>query len=326
MKLYAGTTEQFRADTQMHRIGAAEARRLRVGVQLNTTQRGFRWPEIRELARTVEDVGLDSVWTEDHIQYQAKAGNWIGPWDAWTILGGLAAATERVRIGTMVSPLPLRHPILLARHAAAVQEMSGGRLVLGIGLGHGEAEYRALGTNLEHRFGKFREAFEILLHALEDGTADHQGRHFTTDGFQLLPRPGDLPRPALMIGSDGPKTLRLTLPHVESWNWDGFVDDPEEFAAASAYVDAACEEVGRDPRSVQRTAHLVVRLSNPEGLPIDPLPAHLRVIEGETDAVAARLQAFAAAGADEVMLIVDPARPAAIEELARIIERMREAG
>ncbi|MCV0377391.1 LLM class flavin-dependent oxidoreductase [Microbacterium sp.] len=301
-----------------------QRRQLRIGVQLNTTQREFRWLEIREFARAVESAGLDSIWTEDHIQYQDKSGRWIAPWDAWTMLAGIAAVTERVRIGTMVSPLSLRHPVLLARHAASVQEMSGGRLVLGIGLGHGEAEYRALGLSLEHRFGKFREAFEVLRDALDNGTADQRGTHVRTEGFQLLPRPRDLPGPRLMIGSDGPKTLRLTLPHVAAWNWDGFVDDPEEFAAASRAVDAICEEVGRDPREIERTAHLVVRLSNPEGLPIDPLPAHMRVIAGGTDAVAHRLQAFAAAGADELMLIVDPARPAAIDELARAVKRMRD--
>lgn len=301
----------------------SEQRRLiRIGVQLNTTQREFRWPEIRQLAAAVEDAGLDSIWTEDHIQYRDKAGRWIAPWDAWTILAGIAAVTERVRIGTMVSPLSLRHPVLLARHAAAVQEVSGGRLVLGIGLGHGEDEYRALGLSLGHRFGKFREAWEILRDALGDGTADHRGTHVSTEGFRLMPRPSDLSSPALMIGSDGPKTLRLTLPHVAAWNWDGFVDDPDAFAAASRAVDAICEEIGRDPREIERTAHLVVRLSKPEGLPIDPLPAHLRVIEG-ADTVAQRLKAFADAGADEVMLIVDPARPAAIEELARATEQLR---
>lgn len=297
-------------------------RQLRIGVQLNTTQREFRWTEIRDLARAAGDAGLDSVWTEDHIQYQDRAGRWLAPWDAWTVLAGLAEATERIRIGTMVSPLSLRHPVLLARHAAAVQEISDGRLVLGIGLGHGEPEYRALGTTLEHRFGKFREAFEILLSALDSGTADARGRHFSVEEFRLLPRP-HLDRPTLMIGSDGPKTLRLTLPHVELWSWDGFVDDPDEFAAASAAVDAICAEVGRDPAEVQRTAHLVVRLSNPEGLPIDPLPPHLRVIEGGADAIADRLEAFADAGADEVMLIIDPARPEAIEELASAIEPLR---
>jgi alkanesulfonate monooxygenase SsuD/methylene tetrahydromethanopterin reductase-like flavin-dependent oxidoreductase (luciferase family) len=300
-----------------------QPRQLRVGVQLNTTQREFRWAEIRDLARAVEDAGLDSIWTEDHIQYQDKARRWIAPWDAWTILAGLATVTDRVRIGTMVSPLSLRHPVLLARHVASVQEMSGGRLVLGIGLGHGEAEYRALGLSLEHRFGKFREAFEILRDALAKGTADHRGTHVSSEGFRLMPRPSDLRSPDLMIGSDGPKTLRLTLPHVTAWNWDGFVDDPDEFAAASQAVDAICDEIGRDPREIERTAHLVVRLSNPEGLPIDPLPAHMRVIQGGTDAVAERLQAFADAGADEVMLIVDPARPAAIGELARAIEQLR---
>lgn len=310
--------------TKPERINSGS--RLQVGVQLNTTQHAFRWTEIRELARAVEDAGLDSVWTEDHVLYQSKAGEPIAPWDAWTTLAGLAEVTKRLRIGTMVSPLGMRHPVLLARHAAAVQEMSGGRLVLGIGLGHGEREYRALGMSLEHRFGRFREAFGILLRALEDGSADQQGQYVSTADFRLLPRPDGFRRPRLMVGSDGPKTLRLTLPHVDAWNWDGFFDDPAEFAAASRAVDAICEEVGRDPREIRRTAHLVVRLPGAEGLPIDPLPSHLRVIEGETDAVAARLHAFADAGADELMLIVDPARPAAIEQLARATELARASG
>lgn len=298
------------------------SRRLRVGVQLNTTQRAFRWAEIRDLARAAEDVGLDSLWTEDHLFYEMK-GRWLGPWDAWTILAGVAEATERVRIGTMVSPLGLRHPVLLARHAAAVQEMSGGRLQLGIGLGHGEPEYRALGRSLEHRLGTFRESFEILRQALETGTADARGRHVSSEGFRLLPRPDGFRSPRLMIGSDGPKTLRMTLPHVDAWNWDGFVDDPEAFAEASRRVDAVCAEIGRTPEQIERSAHLVVRLSDAEGLPIDPLPPHLGVIGGQPDEVAARLQAFADAGADELMVIVDPARPAAIEELARAVERVR---
>lgn len=288
---------------------------MRIGVQLNTTQRSFRWPEIRDLARAAEEAGLDSIWTEDHVLYQIK-GRWLAPWDAWTILAGLAEATERVRIGTMVSPMGLRHPVLLARHAAAVQEMSGGRLVLGIGLGHGEAEYRALGDSLEHRLGRFRDGFRILLQAFDGGPAEHIGRHFSTAGFQLLPRPGDLPRPELMIGSDGPLTLREALPHVDGWNWDGFANDPAEFAAASAAVDAICREMGCDPGEVWRSAHVVVRLSNPEGLPIDPLPEGFRVIKGGAAEVAASLRAFADAGANELMLLVDPATPAAMHELA----------
>jgi alkanesulfonate monooxygenase SsuD/methylene tetrahydromethanopterin reductase-like flavin-dependent oxidoreductase (luciferase family) len=294
---------------------------LRIGVQLNTTQRAFRWAEIRALARAAEDAGLDSVWTEDHLFYELKE-RWLAPWDAWTILAGLAEATDRVRIGTMVSPMGLRHPVLLARHAAAVQEMSGGRLVLGVGLGHGEAEYRALGTSLEHRLGKFREGFRILREALDTGEATHRGRHITTEGFRLLPRPDDFRRPALMIGSDGPLTLREALPHVEAWNWDGFANEPDEFAAASGAVARICRELGRDPAEIQRSAHLVVRLSAPEGLPIDPLPEHVRVISGGTDGVAAGLQGFADAGADELMLLIDPATPAAVTELAEAVSRV----
>ncbi len=289
--------------------------KLRIGLQVNTTQRAFRWYEIMELVEVAEAVGLDSIWTEDHLFYEAN-GRWFGPWDAWTILAGIAVATEHVTLGTLVSPLSMRHPVLLARHAAAVQEMSGGRLVLGIGLGHGEPEYRALGLNLEQRFAKFRESFAILRQSLESGTTDFDGHHFASEQFRLLPQVPDSQSPHLMVGSNGRLTLRETLPYVHGWNWDGFSNRPERFAEASRQVDEICLEIGRDPAEISRSAHVIVRLHDAEGLPIDPIPPEVPLIAGESEEIAASFQRFAEAGADELMMILDPATPSAIERIA----------
>lgn len=219
-------------------------RKLRIGLQVNTTQRVFRWREIMGLVEVAEAVGLDSIWTEDHLFYESN-DDWLAPWDAWTMLAGIAVITDHVTIGTLVSPLSLRHPVLLARHAAAVQEMSGGRLVVGIGLGHGEPEYRALGLDLQHWLGKFRESFAILRQALGTGAADFDGSHFSTEQFRLLPRVPNSSPPLLMVGSVGRLTLLETLPHVDSWNWDGFSNRPERFPEVSGHVDEMCREIGR---------------------------------------------------------------------------------
>ena len=290
--------------------------RLRIGLQLNTTQRAFRWSEIRELAQVAESSGLDALWTEDHLFYDAPDGT-VGPWEAWTILAGLADATSRVRIGSLVTPLGLRSPTVLAKQAVTVDEISGGRLVLGIGLGWNEAEFRGAGVPTTERIGRFEEAFAVLRSALDDGAASATGRHLSVTGFQMTPRPVVRRRPELLVGSIGPRVLRATLPYVEGWNWDGFRNDPARFSERSAQVTAACHEVGRDPAMVERSAHLVVRLEDAVGLPIDPLPPDFPIITGSPREVADSLSAFAHAGASEVQLIVDPLTPRSIETLAR---------
>lgn len=297
---------------------------LRVGIQLNTTQRVFRWSEIRELAVVAEDMGLDSVWTEDHLFYQPK-DEILGPWEAWTVLAGLAEATGRMRIGSMISPLGMRSPALLAKQAETVDEMSDGRLVLGVGLGWSEEEHNAVGSSLEGRLVRFLEGWEVLLSSFDEGHADLEGRYTAVKDFHLIPR-GPRLRPELMIGSRGPKTLAATLPHVDGWNWDGFANKPDEFARQAAIVNEICEQVGRDPQAVYRSAHLIVRLDDSDGLPIDPIPDDVPLIAGPAPRIAESLAKFAQAGADEVQLLVDPARPSSIQVLAEAKDLLDRTG
>lgn len=287
----------------------------RLGLQLNTTQKPFRWSEIRQLAVTAEGLGFHSLWTEDHLYYHDLRGRVIAPWEAWTTLAALAEVTERVHLGTLVTPIAMRRPVMLAHEAATVDEISNGRLVLGLGAGWNRAEFQAVGEPFEPRYSRFAEAFSILLDLFDSGEVHHQGTHYQVDAY-LEPRPAVRPRPALMIGSLGPKMLHTALPHVDGWNWDGFTLDLPHFEKSSTAVDRICGEVGRDPASVWRSAHLVVTLDHALGLPVD-LPEDEEVLGGSAEQVADGLRRCAEAGIDEVMLIVDPPTPRALETVAR---------
>src|SRR5918996_6421465 len=127
------------------------ARPLRVGVQLPEVEREVRWPEYASMARAAEDAGFDSVWVGDHLLYRDDGRPERGPWEAWTLLGGLATVTERVALGPLVACTAFHVPGVLAKVAATVDEISGGRLVLGLGAGWNEAEFRAFAIPFDHR-------------------------------------------------------------------------------------------------------------------------------------------------------------------------------
>ncbi len=217
---------------------------MRIGVQLPEVERKVRWPEYVTLARAAEAVGFDSLWVGDHLLYRDPER---APWDVWTLLAGLAAVTERVTLGPLVACTAFARPGLLARTAAAVDELSGGRLVLGLGAGWNEDEFRAFGVPYDRRVSRFTEAFEIIRRLLAGERVTFAGEFERVEDALLLPRPA---RPVpLMIGSNGPRMLATTLPHVDAWNtwFDDFGNTPEGFAALSATISEAAERAGRDP-------------------------------------------------------------------------------
>src|SRR3954470_14446396 len=152
-------------------------RPLRVGIQLPEVERAVRWTEVAEIARAAEDIGLDSIWTGDHLLYRDETGR-RGPWEAWSVLAGLATITSRVSIGPLVASTSFHNPAMLAKKAATVDEMSGGRLVLGLGAGWNETEYRAYGFAYDQRVSRFEEAFTIIRTLLRDGQIDFEGRFY----------------------------------------------------------------------------------------------------------------------------------------------------
>ena len=241
------------------------ARPVRVGVQLPEVERDVRWPEIVSMARAAEEVGFDSIWTGDHLLYRGDGRPERGPWDAWTELAALAAATERVRLGPLVACAAFHPPGILARMAASIDEISGGRFVLGIGAGWNETEFRAFGIPFDHRVARFEEAFEIVRGLLAGERVTVRGRFHEVDDAVLFPPPAR--RTPLMVGSTGDRVLRATLPHVDAWNtwYTAFGNRPERFAELNTRITALVEETGRRPEEVERSACTLVVLDPDAG-------------------------------------------------------------
>lgn len=284
----------------------------RVGVQLPEVEREVRWPEYAAMARAAEEAGFDSIWVGDHHLYRGNGRPERGPWEAWSLLAAIAACTERVRLGPLVACLNFQDPAVLAKTAATVDEIAGGRLVFGVGAGWNRPEFDAFGLPFDHRVARFEEAFEIVRRLLGGERVTFEGRWHHVDDAVLLPPPAR--RPTLMVGSNGGRMLAGTLPHVDAWNtwYDGYGNTPEGFAALNDRIGAACEAAGRDPAAVERSACVLVRLGDSAAeRPEDPAVTPL-----EGDAAAAAVQAFADAGADEVIFVCDPITERSIAELA----------
>ncbi len=296
-------------------------RRLRIGIQLPEVEREVRWPEYAAMARAAEEVGFDSIWMGDHLLYRGDGRPERGPWEAWTMLAALAAVTERVALGPLVASAAFHAPAMLAKMAATVDEVSGGRLVLGIGAGWNRVEFEAFGFPYDHRVDRFAEAFEIVRRLLAGERVTFRGRYHRVEDVVLLPRPRRAP--PIMLGSSGPRMLEIAVPHVQAWNawFDLFGNTPEGFAAESAKVTAAAERAGRDPAGIERSACVLVVLDRAAGE--RPIPPDCPPLEGSPDRIAAELRAFAEAGADEVICVVSPITERSIRALGEALPLAR---
>ena len=295
-------------------------RPLAVGVQLPEVERQVTWAEMRDMALAAEDAGFDSIWLGDHLLYRSPKGA-KGPMEAWSTLAALAAVTERVQLGPLVASTSFHSPAMLAKKAATVDEISGGRLILGLGAGWNETEYAAFGFPFDHRVGRFAEAFTIIRTLLRQGAIDFAGDYYTLRDCELVPppRPGG---PPLMIGSTGPRMLAITLPHVDLWNvwhaWHG--NTPGGFAETNTTIDDACRAVGRDPAEVQRTTAVYWQFPGGDGrLQANPDRDSAPALSGSSDELAATLHAYAAAGADQVQLVLDPITVDSIERVGEAL-------
>jgi probable F420-dependent oxidoreductase len=293
------------------------ARPLRVGVQLPEVERRVPWTEYLAMARAAEEVGFDSIWLGDHLLYRGDGRPERGPWEAWALLAALAGATERVHLGPLVACTAFHLPAVLAKTAATVDEVSGGRLVLGLGAGWNESEFRAFGIPFDHRASRFEEAFEIIRRLVAGERVTFQGRFHRTEDAVLLPRPSR--RPPLMIGSRGRRVLRAALPHVDAWNtwYDWYGNTPEGFSALNADTTSVLAELGRDPGAVARSACVLVVLDLASE--DRPLEEEVPPLEGPADRIGRSLREFADAGADEVILVPSPNSEASIRALGEAL-------
>jgi alkanesulfonate monooxygenase SsuD/methylene tetrahydromethanopterin reductase-like flavin-dependent oxidoreductase (luciferase family) len=298
---------------------------LRLGLFLPTVEalRGPRWlprwTELRELARLAEQVGFDALFVPDHLIFRASAywglddGDSRGTWEAWTILSALAEATTHVEIGSFVSASSFRQPTLLAKMATTLDEISGGRVILGLGTGSHQPEYPAFGFEWDHLASRFDEALQVLVPLLREGHVNFDGRYYRAEQCELVPRGPRPGGPPVWIAAFGPRMLRLTA------RWaDAFITawhtDPSALEAPFLALDAACREVGRDPATVARTVGTFVTFDE---------SSQDRGLRGSPMQIADAMLAFGAAGATHLTCMLTPADRRGVERFARVIEQLR---
>ena len=293
---------------------------LKVGVQLPEVEREISWVEIRDLARTAEAVGFDSIWYGDHLLYRDELYGVRGPWETWSSLAALAEATERVSLGPLVASTSFHAPAMLAKKAATVDEISGGRLILGLGAGWNQTEYDGFGFPFDHRVDRFEEAFTIIRTLLTEGYIDFEGLYYTVRGGELAPkaRPG-IP---LLIGSNGPRMLAITLPHVAMWNsWhESFGNDVAGLRLLLEKIDASVAAAGREPGEVEKTVSVYIQFPGGTGRRTGRgvLPADIPHT-GSREDLAQLLRDYASLGIGHVQLVLDPIDAASVEEMGEVL-------
>jgi probable F420-dependent oxidoreductase len=305
-----------------------------------------RWPELLAIARHAEAVGFDALWVADHLGVlddPLRPGDGpMGTWECWSVLAALAAATTRIRLGSLVSCTAFRNPALLAKMAVTVDEVSGGRLTLGLGAGSQPEEFAAFGYPTDDAIGRFEEAVTIIGGLLRDGQIDFVGRHSQARECELRPRGPRPAGPPILIAARSPRVDRLAARHADGWN-AAWPNRAQALTPRIAAIDAACRKVGRDPASLERSVGVMVDLParGPSrtdrrlelaielleriggGEPLDR--ASLQPLAGSAAEIAAELRACADLGITHAQIWLDPPDLAGVEAFAPVLELLGSA-
>ncbi len=272
---------------------------------------------MRRLALLAEDGGLDSVWAADHLFYHPPEGPRRGMWECWTVLSAIAEATQRVEIGPLVLCTPFRNPGLLAWMANTIDEVSGGRFVLGLGSGWHEPEFSAFSFEFERRVSLFADSLAVLAPLLREGRVDHDGR-FASGHAELHPRGPREKGPPILISAVRPRMMALAAQWADRFNtvWYGRPNDA--YRTDVTNLEQACETRQRDPGEIEVSAGVAV---------IDEQTAAQRsdrdFLTGSADEIADGLAAWREEGVAEVMCRLEPSSPEMVERVIRVAENIR---
>lgn len=301
----------------------ASKRQMGIGFMMPIAEKGFfgprpvRFQDMVEMARVAEDAGYDALWLADHFLFRppvADEGDEYGMWEAWTAAAALAQATSRINIGLLVSCLGWRNPGVVARMTETLDEISGGRFILGTGAGWHEPEYEAYGFPFDHRVGRFEDAITIISSLLRTGRADHDGRFFQAKNAISRPHgpSGAAGGPPILVGTSRPRMLRLTACYADAWNtvWHKHAADAKPHIEA---MEAACAEVGRDPATLVRTAGGNIARPGYTG-------SRGNAFEGDDEQTAANMAEFRDLGFRHFVAGIDPCTPRSLEAFAKVIE------
>jgi alkanesulfonate monooxygenase SsuD/methylene tetrahydromethanopterin reductase-like flavin-dependent oxidoreductase (luciferase family) len=270
------------------------------------------WPDVCAFAQHAESVGLHSVWICDHLISEPPGQPPEGVLEAWTILSALAASTRRVTVGTLVTCGSFRHPALLAKMAATVDGISGGRLVLGLGVGKPGLEYEAYGFPDDHRLARLEETLEVVGQLLSGAVVTSSGRFHDLRNASLLPPPDR--RIPLLVAGGGPRLLRLAARHAQAWNTAWYGGPDGRLRAQLAAMKRALADEGREASSLRVTVGASV--TDPDDPRVDKDDG---TFAGSPDALAAVIDEFAALGVDELIVALSPRTERSVDHLVRAL-------
>jgi len=277
---------------------------------------GGTWGEILAFSRQAEAGGIDSLWVCDHFLYRPPDDRETGYHEPMTLLSALAASTERVELGSLVLATSFRSPGLLAKMAATLDDVSGQRLILGLGCGWHEPEYRAFGYPFDHRVGRFEEALSIVVPLLRGERVTHQGTWTRVEDAVILPVPARLDLPVL-VAADGDRMLRLTARYADAWQYAWYGRPNQRWALAVDRFRRACDVEGRDADSLEITVGIDVHGSLEDW---GPEAHHLPV---DSSALSEGLAAWSEVGAHHVQIGLEVCTPSAVDVILEAVQRLR---
>ena len=229
---------------------------MRIG--LDVAQHQLQWPELLRRVKFAEELGFDGAWVFDH--FKPLYADPFGPClEGWTVLAGLAAQTSRIRLGTLVTGMTYRHPSVLATEAVTVDQISSGRLELGLGAAWNEPEHREFGIpfpGMRERAERLEEGIEVMRTLMTRDNASFKGRHYQLDQATYYPRPVQQPHPPIWIGASG-EQLMLPIVARQANAWHGF-GSVESMARKSRLLDDYAEQAGRKPKDILRSSSVSI--------------------------------------------------------------------
>ena len=313
---------------------ANDSHRLKIGLMLPQTE-GMRgpgvrsWREIGDTARVAEDVGFDSLWLVDHLLYRLEGEDEPrGVWEVWSLLSAVAAVTERVELGTLVLCMGWRNPALLAKMADTLEEISGGRLILGLGSGYHRHEFDAFGFPFDYKVSRFEEGIQILHGLLRRGAVDFAGKYHFARDCELKPRGPRPAGPPILMGTVQPRMMACMAKYADAWNayYDDTHNKVDGIRRLRPQIDAACRQAGRDPATLERTVTALVADASADPW-WDRLPTENWVEEGPLvpltgapEDIAEVLLEYADAGISHLQICLEPTTCETIEAFARVLE------
>ncbi|MFT4560541.1 MAG: alkanesulfonate monooxygenase SsuD [Gammaproteobacteria bacterium] len=294
--------------------------------------------DIVNFSKLAEQVGLDSVWLTDHFYFDFADfaaidiplppeldGTKSGAWECWSLVSAIAAVTRTINVGTLIASTSFRNPTLLARMAETVDDISNGRLILGLGAGDFAFEHRSAGYAFDRQISRFEEAIEIISKLLKGQQVSLDGEFYNVHEAKILPKGPRPEGPPLLVGSvfGRPRMTRLTLQHADFWNcFIAFGENKiEQYRDAWTHLQVACDKYARDPATVRRSVSLSVSFADSPF----PIPG-TQPISGSIAEIADALSEFADEGIEHCMIMLHPYTSAGIEQLGRVIESVTPRG